>query len=193
MVYFVALLAIVAVTTMGLGGLKGRFSVDSQTPVGSILTVGGSPGGGPPGDGGGGGTLPTSTPDLPLQPAQPLPTLAAPPGPTAQAGPVAFTPVPSQGGIISGETVAPFYIVQTGDTLWEIALRFSVSVDALRAANNIVDNIIQPGQLIYLGQATQPPSPALPTTQSLPQLVIGEPTTVIPLMPNTGIIKADEK
>jgi murein DD-endopeptidase MepM/ murein hydrolase activator NlpD len=37
----------------------------------------------------------------------------------------------------------PVYVVQTGDTLWDIAVRFGVTLDALQAANNITD----PGQL----------------------------------------------
>jgi LysM repeat protein len=103
--------------------------------------------------------------------------------------------VPSQGGIISGETVAPFYIVQSGDTLWEIALRFNVSVDALRAINNISDDVIQPGQLLYLPQSSQSQlqPTAIPTSspQPLPQTGTDIPTVVIPFMPNTGIIKKD--
>ena len=39
---------------------------------------------------------------------------------------------------------APVYRVQSGDTLWSIALRFGVSVDALAEANGISD----PGQLV---------------------------------------------
>ncbi len=219
-VYVVALIAIVAVTSMGLGGLKGRFAVDSQTPQGSILTIGNkqpAPGN-PPSEAAGGGTLPTIAPlppiqTIPAQTAQPtaeaLPTLSASAGPTAPAGPIAFTPVPSQGGVISGETVAPFYIVQSGDTLWEIALRFGVSVDALRAANNLSGDIIQPGQVLTLPQITQPqqqpqpttvPTPKstpttvpqsmpMPTLIPIPQTGAGQPTVVIPFMPNTGIVK----
>ncbi len=203
LVYFVALIAIVTLTSMGLGGLKGRFSADSQHPQGSILTTGntGSTTGNPPSDVVGGGTLPTLEP-LPQAPAtQPpavtRPTLVAPVGPTVPAGPVAFTPVPSQGGIISGETVAPFYIVQSGDTLWDIAVRFNVSIDLLRALNNITGNVIQPGQVLYLPQSTQsqvvpqPQATAVPTSasesQPLPQTGLDVPTIVIPLMPHTGI------
>lgn len=192
LVYFVALVAILAVTTMGLGGLKGRFNADAQSPQGSMLTVGGVP----PLDVVGGGTLPTNTP-LPvvLSTTTPQPTLAAPAGPTAPTGPVSFTPVPSQGGVISGEAVAPFYIVQSGDTLWDIAVRFGVSVDALRATNNLTTDVLQPGQVLYLPQSTQPIIIAQPTAvptespQPIPQTGGGLPTVVIPLMPNTGIIK----
>jgi LysM repeat protein len=192
LVYFVALVAIMAVTTMGLGGLKGRFNADAQTPQGSILTTGDLP----PLDVVGGGTLPTNTP-LPVvhNTATPQPTLAVPAGPTAPAGPISFTPVPSQGGVISGEAVAPFYIVQSGDTLWDIAVRFGVSVDALRATNNLTTDVLQPGQVLYLPQSTQPMIVSQPTTlptespQIMTQSGSGLPTVVIPLMPNTGIIK----
>lgn len=123
------------------------------------------------------------------------PTLVAPSGPTVPAGPVSFTPIPSQGGIISGETVAPFYIVQPGDTLWDIALKFGVTVDMLRAANNLTGNVIQPGQVLYLPQSIQPQlqpqTTAMPTTlsQPLPLDNTGLPTVVIPSMPRTGIVK----
>ncbi len=40
----------------------------------------------------------------------------------------------------------PVYIIQEGDTLWDIALRFNVSLDALISYNNL------PGQTIYVGQ-----------------------------------------
>lgn len=53
---------------------------------------------------------------------------------------------------ISGQATAPFYIVQSGDTLWMIASKFGTTVDALKAANQLGDNIIKPGQLLYLPQ-----------------------------------------
>jgi LysM repeat protein len=33
----------------------------------------------------------------------------------------------------------PYYIVQDGDSLWQIAARFGVSVEDLQKANNITD------------------------------------------------------
>jgi murein DD-endopeptidase MepM/ murein hydrolase activator NlpD len=38
----------------------------------------------------------------------------------------------------------PYYIVQAGDSLWEIAARFGVTLEALQQANNITD----PGQVV---------------------------------------------
>src|SRR6266540_7135346 len=38
----------------------------------------------------------------------------------------------------------PYYIVQEGDSLWEIAARFGVSLEELQQANNISD----PGQVL---------------------------------------------
>ncbi|HEX6268942.1 MAG TPA: LysM peptidoglycan-binding domain-containing protein [Anaerolineales bacterium] len=38
-----------------------------------------------------------------------------------------------------GETGEPYYIVQAGDTLWEIAARFGITVEDLQRANDISD------------------------------------------------------
>ncbi len=46
----------------------------------------------------------------------------------------------------------PVYIVQAGDTLWDIAIRFNVSVTDILAANNMISQDIFPGnQLIIPG------------------------------------------
>ncbi len=50
-----------------------------------------------------------------------------------------FGPAGAQDNQPSG----PVYIVQAGDTLWEIALRFGVSMDSLQTANGLSD----PGQI----------------------------------------------
>src|SRR5690554_1334417 len=42
------------------------------------------------------------------------------------------------------------YLVKAGDTLYSISRRFGVSVDALRAYNNLEDNNISIGQVLYL-------------------------------------------
>ncbi len=51
-----------------------------------------------------------------------------------------YSPVLSQ----DGEQDQPYYIVQEGDSLWEIAARFGVSREELQQANNISD----PGQVV---------------------------------------------
>lgn len=181
LIYVVALVAIIAATGLGLGGLKGRF--DTEPPKGSILGMDRQPL--PPSDGRDPEPLPTAT-------LRPLPTIALvptlPPGSTGPGTTVQFTPVPGQGGAISGEASAPFYVVQSGDTLWEIALRYGVDVDTLRGINNLADNIIQPGQVLYLPQPQQSQPQPAPT---LPAILSGgsaQQTPLIPLMPNTGII-----
>jgi len=60
----------------------------------------------------------------------------------------AASPVPVTG--------TPSYIVQKGDTLFSIALRFQTSVNALLLANPVITNrnLIPVGQIIYLPGAT---------------------------------------
>jgi murein DD-endopeptidase MepM/ murein hydrolase activator NlpD len=53
----------------------------------------------------------------------------------------AQTPTPSPG---------PVYIVQSGDTLWDIAIRFNVTVDDLMAANNMVSQEIFVGNRLII-------------------------------------------
>jgi LysM repeat protein len=196
LIYVVALVAIVAATGWGLGGLRGRFG--TEMPQGTF-----QPQSLPPGDVTSGGILPTPTPQPPLPtlalPPQSLPTIVArptlPPGSSGPGTPIQFTPIPGQGGVISGEASPPFYVVQSGDTLWEIALRFGVDVDTLLRINNLTDDIIVPGQVLYLPQPQQPqqPQPAPTFSLNLPPVPQGDgsalPSPVVPNMPNTGIIK----
>jgi LysM repeat protein len=63
-------------------------------------------------------------------------------------------------------TQVPTYVVQSGDTLFVLAFRFGVSVDALKGANGLTDNIIYTGQELVIpvpGLVIAPPSarPAL--------------------------------
>jgi murein DD-endopeptidase MepM/ murein hydrolase activator NlpD len=44
----------------------------------------------------------------------------------------------------------PVYIVQQGDTLWAIAVRFGISVDTLTAANGLTSGDIYPGDRIII-------------------------------------------
>ncbi|MBM3143687.1 MAG: LysM peptidoglycan-binding domain-containing protein [Chloroflexi bacterium] len=93
-----------------------------------------------------------------------IPVLAAPP-----LQPTAFpTPTPGPDGRI-------IYIVQPGDTLWRIAAMANISIDQLRALNNLTaSDVIAPGDEIFLGlggpataippeQPTATPAPSGPT------------------------------
>jgi peptidoglycan DL-endopeptidase LytF len=49
------------------------------------------------------------------------------------------------------------YVVQPGDTLWAIARRFNVSVDAIRQANNLTTDVLSVGQRLIIPGLTPPP------------------------------------
>ncbi len=165
-----------------------------------------------------GGVPPTTTPVPPLPTAAVQPTPPAPTGKppdTARLMPQVYTAIEAQGGVITGEASTPFYIVQPGDTLSEIAQRLGVDVNALDSVNNLVDDTIYPAQVLYLplggGEQTQPPAQATPQSQqpAEPPASQGQqdgttgqadaaPTVLtpsgadgpqVPDMPNTGINK----
>ena len=47
-------------------------------------------------------------------------------------------------------TEGPTYIVQAGDTLWDIASRFNVNLDDLMAANGLTDGNLVVGQEVII-------------------------------------------
>ncbi len=62
------------------------------------------------------------------------------------------------------------YIVQPGDTLWAIAIRFGVDVETLKARNGLEGDLIYPGQVLILpepAEETARPSP-IPTPTRIP-------------------------
>ena len=70
--------------------------------------------------------------------------------PTATPGPGTPTPVPGQGptAVPAGSTT---YTVQLGDTLFAIAVRYGIKVNALAQANNITNiNLIYEGQNLII-------------------------------------------
>jgi LysM repeat protein len=80
------------------------------------------------------------------------------------------------------------YIVQPGDTLYLIAQRYGVSMQALAAANHIgVNDTIFIGQVLVFPQsATQEATLAAPVTSSPTLVPTSTPTLVQPLVPSPG-------
>ncbi|HKI56489.1 MAG TPA: LysM peptidoglycan-binding domain-containing M23 family metallopeptidase [Trueperaceae bacterium] len=57
------------------------------------------------------------------------------------------------------------YVVQPGDTLYNIALAFHLTVDDLIAYNHLDGSVINPGQTLKLKPSTPPPAPLVITVQ----------------------------
>jgi hypothetical protein len=195
LIYIFAFALLVVVSSMGLSRLGSRFGVSQIQGIQPDLSVPQAAQGltvlqsGPaslnqsPLDGGMPPTPVSVPPTLaPTQPG-PQPTIAPPP---SQQG---------QGGTISGGSSQPFYIVQPGDTLWAIAQKFGVSIDAIRSANNITGDFIYPGEVIYLPvpgqsgvQSSAPPgNPPAGTQPNGGASNQGQSQDAVPGMPDTGI------
>ena len=74
------------------------------------------------------------------------------------------------------------YVVQWGDTMFRIAVRFNTTVQAIAQANNIANpNLIFPGQQLVIptGGTTPPPATSMPAT-------VPPPATSVPSTPPPG-------
>jgi LysM repeat protein len=203
-IYVIAVVAIVIVASMGLGGLRAKFGgaeVEGNRPQYTIQSTGQTTGQAATGTvastvqqpqttlpdpmaGGGGGTIPTTTP-VPVAPIQSIGNA---------------TPAPSkgQGGTITGDGGDPFYIVHSGDTLWTIARTFGVDLDSLTSLNGLNDSMIYAGQVLYLPTSNQQQA-AQPTPTEVSGVSgsgsgdgvgVGDSgAPAIPSMPDTGINK----
>ncbi len=87
--------------------------------------------------------LPTLTP-FPTQ--TPLPTFT--PAPTATPSPVATETLTATTALTAPEVVT--YVVKSGDTLSEIASAYGVTVDALIAANDLPDEMLDVDQVLEI-------------------------------------------
>lgn len=86
--------------------------------------------------------------------------------PSGSPSPVPPTPVPTSPAPVPTATTVPTsgtYTVKSGDTLWGISVKFGITVEALKAANNLASNFIFPGQVLTIpggGGSGSPPAPA---------------------------------
>ena len=94
-------------------------------------------------------STPTSSPTPSVKPtATPTPTVTASPKPSSSATPTPTpTPTPSP---TTTATTAKTYTVVSGDTLTKIALKFAITVAALKAANGLTSDVIQLGRKLVI-------------------------------------------
>lgn len=79
----------------------------------------------------------------------PTPTATASPTATVAAGPPVVTATPA--------ATPQTYVIETGDTLFDIAASFGVTVEALTTANGIEDpTLLQIGQVLVIPPAASP-------------------------------------
>ncbi|MBI3243002.1 MAG: LysM peptidoglycan-binding domain-containing protein [Chloroflexi bacterium] len=105
--------------------------------------------------------------------------------------------------IAASATNPATYVVQSGDTLFQISLHFGITVDALKAANGLTTDAIFPGQLLKipgLGTAVVLPTvtptfrlastatPAATSAPGLPTSTVAPTVTVAPATATTAVI-----
>ncbi len=116
----------------------------------------------------------TPTPTItPIPSDTPVPTASDTPAPVTPTGTATTAPSPSPAATEAvptpSEPAAQTYTVEAGDTLFDIAARFGVSVEELTAANGMTDaRVIRPGQVLVIPVpgATSRPASAAPTAQT---------------------------
>lgn len=90
-------------------------------------------------------------------PHAPAPSATPSPTPTSGEPTAPASAAPAPGVEIVDDTAiaaaSPRYVtVQRGDSLWKISRRVDLSVDELRALNDLSDDLIQPGQRLIVGK-----------------------------------------
>lgn len=104
-----------------------------------------------------GGTASVATPVTIATPTLPPLMKIVTPTPAPAATPGSQPPAPAQATQPAAPAANGTYVVQAGDTLYVIAARLNVSMQALAAANNITN----PSSL-QVGQVLKVPAPAKP-------------------------------
>ncbi|MFZ5632780.1 MAG: LysM peptidoglycan-binding domain-containing protein [Bacillota bacterium] len=56
---------------------------------------------------------------------------------------------------LSGQALAATHTVSSGDTLWKLGVRYGITVDKLKEANNLKGNTIYPGQTLFIPEGQQ--------------------------------------
>lgn len=82
-----------------------------------------------------------------------------------------------------------YHSVRSGQTLWEIALTYNLTLDELLALNNIDQNaILQPGEQLLVREAVPSPVPTLPPTATPgPTTPTSAPPTATPTTLSTAV------
>ena len=97
---------------------------------------------------------------VPSAMASPSPTLTATPSPSAE--PPTATPLASLEAIVTPGSPAgptPFvYTVKSGDNLYNIALQFNTTVQAIMEANGLADDRLRVGQKLIIPSGTATPT-----------------------------------
>lgn len=102
------------------------------------------------------------------------------------------TPIPSP--TLGPTPVTVKYRVKPGDTLLEIAVRYKTTVQAIKSANNLKDDIIRVGDelIIPLPTPTPPPTPTVPPGTPTPTSLQSPPTSA-DTAGATGVIRHQVK
>ena len=97
---------------------------------------------------------------------RPLPT----PTPTATVQVVPATPSPTAPPVITPDVPeVTYHTVQAGETLWDIANRYGVTMEALVAANELSDpDALEPGQRLVIPEAEDTGGEASATAEPTP-------------------------
>jgi lipoprotein-anchoring transpeptidase ErfK/SrfK len=87
--------------------------------------------------------------------------------PTQAPSSTPFSP-PTQTPLPTPTVFSEKYTVMAGDTLWGISLSSGVSVDNIVKANGLkIDDLIFPGQILYLPNPAETPQPQLETNKKI--------------------------